>query len=64
MSEIIIRVAHIRKANLCMGGARLWFKSHNLNWNDFLSDGLPISQLEAMNDTFADQVCKLARKED
>lgn len=57
---MIIRVEHIRGSKLCMGGAREWFESHGLSWNDFLENGLPKETLVALNDPLADRVIAFA----
>lgn len=54
---------HIRAANLCSGGARRWFASHDLDWNDFLTNGIPIEKVEILNDGIANRVIEIARKE-
>lgn len=60
---MIIRVSHIRAANLCMAGAREWFAYHDLSWNDFLSNGIPVETVEAIGDPIAVRVTAIARKE-
>lgn len=61
--SIIIRVHHIRAAKLCGNGVRAWFRHQGVDYNDFLQNGMPIEQVEAMNDGFAEQVCAAAREE-
>ena len=61
--SIIVRVHHIRGAKLCGNGTRAWFKHHGIDYNEFLANGLPIEQVEALNDGFAEQVCAVAREE-
>lgn len=63
MSEITVKVHHIRKAGLCMRGARMWFAQHDLDFGAFMKTGLPISQLEQVGDALADLVCTEAREE-
>lgn len=60
---IVCRIHHIRAANLCMGGARAWFAKHNLSWSDFLENGLPVEQVEALGDAMGHRVAEAARKE-
>lgn len=59
--EVIVRMHHIREARMCSGGARGFFKRHNLDWNKFLSEGIPASELEATGDAMALQVVEIAR---
>lgn len=60
---MIVRVHHIRAARLCMRGARNWFAQHGLDWNDFLTNGLPADAVRALNDPFADRTLAAAEAE-
>jgi hypothetical protein len=40
-SELRVYTRHIRAAKVCMGGSRQFFVKHNLDWNDFLDNGIP-----------------------
>lgn len=63
MSEIIVRIEHVRKAGLCTRGARQWFRMRALDYMQFLKDGLPISRIEAVGDSLSAKVCAAAREE-
>jgi hypothetical protein len=60
---IVVRMHHLRTAGFCSGGARAWFRAHDLSWSDFLTNGLPVETLEATGDAFAKRACDIARKE-
>lgn len=60
---ITVRVEHIRNAGVCMRGARKWFELRGLSWSEFLSNGMPIDQVEALDDAFANRVAAAAREE-
>lgn len=60
---MIIRMRHIRAANLCSGGARRWFESHGFSWTDFLVNGIPVAQVEPLNDAIANRVIEVVRQE-
>lgn len=60
---IIVKLHHLRAANLCTRGARAWFAKYNLSWGDFLEDGYPIETIEATGDAFALRVAAIAREE-
>lgn len=60
---IIVRVNHIRAANLCMGGARAWFAKYNLSWSEFLENGYSVEIIEGTGDAFGLRVAEVARKE-
>ncbi len=61
MSEIMVRPEHVRQANLCARGMRVWFKKNNIDLGEFLTKGVTVERLEACNDALANRVCKIAR---
>lgn len=62
-TQLIVTVNHVRQAKLCARGARQWFGLHGLDWNEFITKGLPIERLEALNDAFATRACQCCRDE-
>lgn len=62
MARMYIR--HIRAGGFCARGARDWAARHNIDYNDFLKNGIDCEVLEATGDHFAITVCKLAREEE
>lgn len=62
-SKIRVRMKHIRKADLCARGTREWFAHHNLNYSDFLTNGIPVEVMEATGDQAALNVAKIARED-
>ena len=60
---IIATMKHIRRAELCSDGARRWFKARELNWTDFLENGIDASILEATGDVQAIRVAELAKED-
>lgn len=60
---IVVRIQHVRAAQLCTSGARAWFKKYGFSWTDFLANGKPAEELEATNDELAFRVTAIARKE-
>lgn len=63
-SELRVYMRHLRAEKLCSGGAREWWKRHDLNWSHFLANGIEASVLEATGDAFALRVVERARTED
>ena len=59
----LVHVRHIRASGLCMRGARAWCVRHNINYTEFLKNGIECDVLEATGDHFAITVCKVAREE-
>lgn len=63
MSELMITIAHVRKALLCAQGARRWCERYNLSWKDLTGAGLPASVILATGDAFGAQVVQVAQEE-
>lgn len=58
----IVTITDIRKAGHCAAGARDWFREHDLDFRDFLTNGLPASTLLATGDALAQQVVDRKRE--
>jgi hypothetical protein len=61
MSEVRVRLEHIRAARFCGSGLRVWLKRHGFDQVSFLKDGIPAAELEATGDGFALHVAAIAR---
>ncbi len=61
--DLIVRPKHVRAAALCTRGARDWFKANNLDWSDFVTNGLPAATLLATGDPLAARAVAAAQKE-
>lgn len=59
--EIKVTVADVRAVNFCARGARQWFTRHGLDYSKFVTEGLPISQIEATGDAMGKIVAAHAR---
>lgn len=59
----MVRIEHVRNAQLCVAGAREWFKKYNLDFRVFLDTGLPASVIEGTGDEFGKRVAAIARRE-
>ena len=58
---VIVRMKHIRECKICSDGARGFFARHGMDWNKFLSEGLPEDQFLATRDAWALKVVEAAR---
>lgn len=56
-----IRMRHIREARMCSKGARAFFETHGLDWNEFLKNGIDAAKLEATGDAMAIKVVRVAQ---
>lgn len=59
---VIVRLVDLREANFCANGAREFASLHNLDWQDFLQNGIDAKVLLATKDACAKQVVKIAMK--
>lgn len=62
MSEVIIKMVDVRSALNCSRGARAFFIRHNLDWSDFLKNGIPESKLSHIDDIMCKEVIENAKK--
>ncbi|WP_425606178.1 hypothetical protein [Lysobacter yananisis] len=58
-----VTIAHVRAELLCVVGARGWFRQQGLDFAEFLENGMPAEELEAIDDWFAKRVAARARME-
>lgn len=59
----LVRIEHVKKANMCTRGARAWFAHQGLDYQDFLFNGMAASVIEATGDAMGVQVARIARDE-
>ena len=57
----IVRMIHVRQAKMCSSGAREFFLRHNLDWSDFLENGIDEKTLVETGDEMAMQVIRIAK---
>lgn len=61
MTEIRVKMEHIREAKMCSRGARDFFRHYNLDWDAFLREGVSAEVLEETGDVMALKVVEVAR---
>ena len=59
-----VRIRHVRQANLCASGTRAWFERHNINYTDFLKNGIDAEVILALGDHFGNTVVAKAQEEE
>lgn len=59
MTTVTIR--DIRACKMCSSGTRAFFVRHDMDWNKFLSEGLPEEDFIRTGDAMAMQVVEAAR---
>lgn len=51
-----VTIDDVRRAGYCVAGARRWFATHEIDFADFLRNGLPAEEFVARGDELAKQV--------
>ncbi|MEN3144642.1 hypothetical protein ABDF71_21870 [Ochrobactrum sp. WV_118_8] len=63
MSEdLVISMEDLRKCGMCASGVRRWFLDHNLDFKDFLANGIASSALVELGDALGLRAVELTRK--
>lgn len=62
MTEVIVRMEHCRSLRYCARGVREVFRRYNLDYGDFLKNGIPADKLLAAtnNDGMVQAVVEVA----
>lgn len=55
-----ITMDHVRQARMCSRGARDFFRRYNLDWEEFLREGIDEEKLIELGDAMALQVVEVA----
>lgn len=58
----LVTVADAVKAGFCIKGLRAWAENEGLDFRDLWWNGMPVKELEAMNDAYANQILAHKRK--
>lgn len=62
-TDVLVTIAHVRAAGMCVHGARAFFARHGLDFRAFLRDGIPAQVLLATGDAMAARAVAQARAE-
>lgn len=64
MAEILVHLKHVRNIrNYCNKGARSELAKYNIDWNDLVFKGIPISKFRAVNDARFQEVADFAERD-
>ena len=58
---VIVTVRDMRACKICSRGARKFCKRHNINWTNFITNGIPEEVLIATGNAMAMQMVEAAR---
>lgn len=59
-----VRIKHIRQAGFCASGTRAWFERYNIDYTDFLKNGIDAERILAVGDHFGNVCVEKARAEE
>lgn len=57
---MIIYISDVRKAKLCIDGTKKFFKTHNLDFRDFVKNGIDEEIIAKIDDAMARLVLEVA----
>jgi hypothetical protein len=57
-----ITMRDVRAANMCSGGARMFFKQHGLNWSQFVKEGLSASKFAETGDALGLKLVEITKQ--
>ena len=60
--SLIVTIEDVRRAGLCVPGARLWCRRHGIDWHHFLREGIEADRLIETRDAMAARVVDAARR--
>jgi molybdate-binding protein len=60
--NVIVTLADMRQISYCSRGAREFAKRYNLDFNKFITEGIPASELLATKNAMADDAVRAAVK--
>ena len=61
-SDGVVTHADLAALKYCNSGARIFFQTHNLDWDTFRKAGLPFEDFIKINDSMATKVIEEAKK--
>lgn len=64
MDDLRIYSRHLRQCGFCLiPGGRDWFNQHNLDWRDFIKNGILVESIKHIDDDLARKVLDKANTE-
>lgn len=63
-NEHIITARDFQNKGFCLSGSRRWFADHDLDFKDFLKNGISKAILIATNDAMADRLIELLEQDE
>lgn len=61
---LLVHPRHMRALKYCARGARAFFRRHGLDWQRFITTGIPAEELIATGDAMAAAVVDQAKREE
>jgi hypothetical protein len=58
-----VKVQHIRKAGMCVKGARAVCEKYGYDWRTFCTRGYPVDEIKKIDDAMVQRLCEVAERE-
>ena len=58
-----VYVRHMRAAGVCVKGSREWCKANNIDFREFVRDGIDAEILKRLNDPITNRLVEAAERE-
>lgn len=62
MTDIMVLPCDLAPVGLCLAGARRWCSSNNVDFKQFVNEGIPVSVLRATGCPLAERACQAAEE--
>lgn len=62
-SNVMITMRHVRMAGQCSRGSRAFAAEHNLDWEDFLKNGISVEKMRSLGDAIGNKIADIAEAE-
>lgn len=59
----MITMRHVRMAGQCSRGSRAFAAEHNLDWEDFLKNGISVEKMRSLGDAIGNKIADIAEAE-
>ncbi len=60
-TPLILTIKDVRAAGMCATGARDFCKTYGFSWSDFVKNGIPVEEVEHIDNALIKQVIEAAQ---
>ena len=59
--DFVVTISDLKRTGSCHKGARAWAQARRLDWQRFMAEGIPASELLATGDALAERIVRTLR---